>query len=67
MSVRHNNKIAFACARAKAGRDHDAALELLRYLPEPALDELTANTLGHVLDGLNRLVTDVRNRNTINI
>ena len=67
MSVRHNNKIAFACARAKAGRNRKLALELMRYLPEQALEELTADTLGQIIDAMNNLVADVRDNKTVNI
>jgi len=67
MSVRHNNKIAFACARAKAGRNRKLALELMRYLPEKALEELTADTLGQIIDAMNNLDADVRDRKTVNI
>ena len=67
MSVKHNNKITFACARAKAGRNRKLALELLRYLPEQALEELTADTLGQIIDAMNHLVADVRDSKTVNI
>lgn len=65
MSVRHNRKIALACARAKIGRDHKAALEIMRYLPEAAFEELSASTLGQIADGMHKMLQDARARRTI--
>jgi len=67
MSARHNQKIARAIARAKIGRDRKAALEIMRYVPESALDELTSYSLGKLADAMNKMLLDARERRTVNI